>query len=111
MRITPSELSYSSAQGWKDIYGHANHGKQANTKEPRFYGSPSDLDNKTPGILEADDENHARMRKVFSNAFSPKAIQEQDPLFRTHVDLLVKELKIATADDSERQFDIAMWYT
>ena len=111
MRITPSELSYTSAQGWKDIYGHAHHGKQTNSKEPRFYGLPSDLDNKTPGILEADDENHARMRKIFSNAFSHKAIQEQEPLFRTHVDLLVKKLKIATAEDSERQFDIALWYT
>ena len=82
--ITPSELSYASARAWKDIYGHAHHGKQTNGKEPCFHGLPRDLDKETPGILEPDDENHTRMRKIFSYAFSQKAIQEQEPLIRTH---------------------------
>jgi len=30
VRITPSELSYASAQAWKDIYGHAYYEKQTN---------------------------------------------------------------------------------
>ena len=111
MRITPSELSYASAQGWKDIYGHAHHGRQINGKEPRFYGLPRDLDNKTPGILEADDENHARMRKIFSHAFSHKAIREQEPVFQTHVNELVQKLKDATAEDPKREFDLGLWYT
>ncbi|PMD41851.1 cytochrome P450 [Hyaloscypha variabilis F] len=111
VRVTPSELSYASAQAWKDIYGHAHHGKQTNGKEPRFYGLPRDLDNKTPGILEADDENHARMRKIFSHAFSHKAIQEQEPLIRTHVDKLVTKLREATVENSVRKFDICLWYT
>lgn len=109
-RISPTELSYTSAQAWKDIYGHAHDGKPTNGKEPRFYGPVKDLDNKTPGILESDDANHTRMRKIFSHAFSHKAIQEQEPIFQKYTSSLIKKLKMAIAEDSKRQFDILAWY-
>ncbi|KAI8627216.1 cytochrome P450 [Xylariaceae sp. FL1651] len=110
VRITPSELSYANAQAWKDIYGHAHSGRRVNDKEPRFYGPVKDLDNKTPGILEADDQNHTRMRKIFSHAFSHKAIQEQEPIFQTYTSLLITKLKKVVAEDPRRQFDILAWY-
>lgn len=103
-------MSYTSAQAWKDIYGHAHDGKRTNGKEPRFYGPVKDLDNKTPGILESDDANHTRMRKIFSHAFSHKAIQEQEPIFQKYTSSLIKKLKMAIAEDSKRQFDILAWY-
>jgi cytochrome P450 len=51
------------------------------------------------------------MRKIFSHAFSHKAVQEQEPLIRTNVDKLAKKPEEATVEDFERKFDICLWYT
>lgn len=50
------------------------------------------------------------MRKIFSHAFSHKAIQEQEPIFQKYTSSLIKKLKLAIAEDSKRQFDILAWY-
>jgi cytochrome P450 len=110
VRVTPTELSYTDGRAWKDIYGHAHKDHRVNGKEPRFYGPVKDLDNKTPGILEADDQNHTRMRRIFSHAFSHRAIQEQEPIFQAYTDKLIRKLKEAVAADGKREFDILAWY-
>lgn len=69
-----------------------------------------DLDNGTPGILEADDVNHARFRKIFSHAFSPKALQEQEPIFQKYTSLLIHKLKDKIDGNSQGEFDILAWY-
>ncbi|KLU92793.1 hypothetical protein MAPG_11778 [Magnaporthiopsis poae ATCC 64411] len=110
VRVTPTELSYTDAEAWKDIYGHAHQSHQVNGKEPRFYGPVKDLDNGTPGILEAGDEDHTRMRRIFSHAFSHKAIREQEPIFQAYTDKLISKLREVMATDEGREFDILAWY-
>ncbi|EFQ36369.1 cytochrome P450 [Colletotrichum graminicola M1.001] len=110
VRVSPSELSYTDGRAWKDIYGHTREGKRGCPKNPRFYGPVKDLDNGTPGILEADDVNHARFRRIFSHAFSPKALQEQEPIFQKYTTLLTQRLKEKMDGNSQGEFDLLAWY-
>ncbi|KAH7116353.1 cytochrome P450, partial [Dactylonectria macrodidyma] len=43
-------------------------------------------------MLTANTENHSRMRRLFSPAFSERALNQQEPLFRKYVDLLMYEI-------------------
>ncbi|KAF6837161.1 cytochrome P450 [Colletotrichum plurivorum] len=116
VRVSPTELSYTASQAWKDVYGHSRGSdekkKRGCAKNPRFYGPVRDLDNGTPGILEADDANHARFRRIFSHAFSAKALLEQEPIFEKYTSLLVRRLKDKMAEGSSRGggFDLSAWY-
>lgn len=110
VRTSPSELSFIDGQAWKDIYGHTREGKKGCAKEPRFYGPVKDLDNGTPGILESDDVNHARFRRIFSHAFSPKALLEQEPIFQKYTTLMIHKLKEKMAGEGQENFDLLAWY-
>ena len=79
VRYGPNSLSYTDERGWKDIYGFK---KPAPFKDPDAYGTPP---NDVPGMLTADDEPHARMRRIFAHAFSDKALKEQEPLFLQYI--------------------------
>lgn len=60
------------------------------SKNPAFYlvaaGNACNIDN------DLSDESHARQRKVFSQAFSDRALREQEGLIATYVDKLVAKL-------------------
>ncbi|KAL4809783.1 benzoate 4-monooxygenase cytochrome P450 [Aspergillus unguis] len=88
VRISPNQLSYVTADAWKDIYerrpGHA-----LLEKEPNFYQHPP---NGVPGIVTVNHTEHPRIRRPFSHAFSEKALRDQQPLIRQYVDLLIGRL-------------------
>lgn len=98
VRTGPSTLSYCNAAAWKDIYGFRKDAKFI--KDPEAYGAPP---NGVPGLLSANDENHARFRRIFSHAFSDRALKEQEPLFMQYLNLLVQKLdeKVAANPDVE----------
>ena len=50
------------------------------------------------------------MRRIFSNAFSDRALKLQEPLFVTYVDRLVRKLREGYLDDREKKYDIAQLY-
>lgn len=43
-------------------------------------------------MLTANTEDHARVRRLFSPAFSERALRQQEPLFRRYVDLLMYKI-------------------
>lgn len=87
VRIGSNKVSYINPQAWKDICGHRAHGKFENTKDTRFH-VPGE--NGQHSILSvANTEEHGRLRKMFSNAFSDKALRQQEPLITQYVDKLV----------------------
>jgi cytochrome P450 len=88
VRISQNELSFVEAQAWKDIYGFQPAGKASNQKDPKFYELTS-VD--VPHMVNANDEDHARARRVFSNTFSDKALKLQEPLLSKYVDLMVEK--------------------
>ena len=98
VRIAPRVLSFiGTPQTWKDIYGRKP--AQGNVvKDPFFYvqrpGEAHDL-------IIAGEADHSRQRRVFSHAFSDKALKEQEPLLKRWACLLREKLA-EKADTGER---------
>ncbi|KAF2791648.1 cytochrome P450 [Melanomma pulvis-pyrius CBS 109.77] len=108
VRLSPDRLSYISAQAWKDIAGHRIGGRKENTKDPVFYFPDSSegysLIN-TEGVHE-----HSRIRKIFSNAFSDKALKLQEPLIKKYVDLLVDLIRQSVSAKADVNLDLVKLY-
>ncbi|KAL1847692.1 hypothetical protein Daus18300_013859 [Diaporthe australafricana] len=86
VRYSPSAVSYTEAQAWKDICGYEK-GRRENSKSSWFQFPPS---NGVPSIFALlDSDGHARVRRVFSPAFSERSLKQQQALFQRYVDLLV----------------------
>ncbi|KAJ5108111.1 Cytochrome monooxygenase lcsI [Penicillium angulare] len=105
VRMGPSILVYRSPQAWKDIYGHRKTGAGSFLKDPTFY-----IKNPFGGnILNADDADHSRTRRLLSHAFSEKALREQEDLIQSYVDLLVDGLN-KQISKSQDAVDMVRWY-
>ena len=103
IRVSPSELAFTSGEAWSDIYGLLP-GRQQNVKD-RYCYMP-DL----KGIFTAPDVEHTKHRKLLASSFSAKAIEEQQaPMMLKFVDLFVSQLKSKIAA-SETTQDIMAWY-
>lgn len=90
VRIAPNELSFISGDtAWQDIYGFRGAKKAEFGKDVNWYSTPP---NGVRSMLASGRDDHARVRRVFSHAFSDKALKEQEPLIQRYVDLLVQRL-------------------
>lgn len=89
VRVSPSELSYTSVEAWKDIYGHHSIQKLL-PKDPEFYSHPP---NGVPSIITVPHPQHPRIRRQLSHAFSEKALRAQQPLMTVFIDLLINRLR------------------
>ncbi|KAF7163145.1 hypothetical protein CNMCM5623_008215 [Aspergillus felis] len=106
VRYSPDELSFISAEAWKDIYGFREH---ALPKDPSFYGLIQLSRDKSPSIFTADQDHHPRVRKALSYAFSEKALRDQEPFVKRYVDLLIQRLR-GIADAEDNRIDLVEWY-
>ncbi|KAF2091421.1 benzoate 4-monooxygenase cytochrome P450 [Saccharata proteae CBS 121410] len=104
VRLSPNELDFIDPKAWKEIHGHPIGGKPALPKDPRSYG-PASYDE--PGMFVSDDVSHARQRRIFSHAFSDRALKEQEPLLSKYVHLLVHQL---TTKSASGPLDLVKWY-
>ncbi|KAJ6008198.1 Cytochrome monooxygenase lcsI, partial [Penicillium herquei] len=105
VRTGPSALSYRSPQAWKDIYGHRKAGAGSFIKDPTFYPVGPYGRN----LLNSNDEDHARERRLLSHAFSEKSLREQEQLIQSYADLLVSRLneKVSALNNV---VDLSRWY-
>ncbi len=103
VRVSPHELSFNDGRAWKDIHGHQKPGKSNIIKHPDWF-LPSV--NGVYGITTANDTDHARMRRIFSNAFSDKALKMQEALLAKYADLLIFKLK----ETAGRKVDMVRMY-
>jgi cytochrome P450 len=104
IRCAPNDLSFIDPQVWKDVYGHkaTSFVKDVNFYGPDAYGNP-------PGLIRADNVSHARQRKLVSNAFSDKALNEQEQLLKGHVGMLIQRLKEIASSKDDSGVDIIEW--
>lgn len=90
VRIAPNQLSFiGDATIWKDVHGFRKAGQLEAIKDNTFYGQNI---NRTPGLITADLETHARQRKMVSHAFSDKALKEQEPMLQMWAEKLRSKL-------------------
>ncbi|KXH54221.1 hypothetical protein CSAL01_02283 [Colletotrichum salicis] len=85
VRFGPTDLSYTAGEAWNDI-----HGPKVTEKAQEFSVQPV---NGVPSMLTANTEDHFRVRRLFSPAFSERALRQQEPLFRKYVDLLMYKIR------------------
>lgn len=110
VRLSPNEVSFISAEtAWPDIYGFRTgkmKGHLNTVKDPAWYPLPA---NGVRSILVADDQGHAKGRRLLSHAFSEKALAEQEVLLQNFVDQLVDGLKESIKKSPVT--DMTKWYT
>ncbi|KAL8923515.1 MAG: hypothetical protein Q9172_003088 [Xanthocarpia lactea] len=106
VRVAPNEVSFSSAQSWKDIYGqrkgHAIFVKSA------FYDGGNFANQAHSVVSEREPAKHAEMRKYLSNAFSDRSLKEQEYLVSCIVDKFVSE--IGKRGSSPKGVNMTLWF-
>lgn len=101
VRFGPAEVSFITAEAWKDIYAHG-HGDQQLPKVLHSTSNPSD-------IISANNADHSRFRRALSHAFSVKGLQAQEPILLGYVNKLIERLKeIAKSPNPET--NMVKWY-
>lgn len=108
VRVAPNRLSFTHPDAWNAIRGHRKNGKGEHGKELMFYIAA------LRNIIGAPREEHSRFRRILSHGFSAKSMQEQQPLIKRHVDLLMQRLKEKTHDEDGKPqpavADLAAWF-
>ncbi|KAJ4373940.1 hypothetical protein N0V83_002679 [Neocucurbitaria cava] len=111
VRISPDELSFVQPDAWRDIYGHGSKSGQGSPPGKHFQRYGKDPSGIESIVNTPDDAEHSRIRRIFSPAFSDRALTQQAPLFQKYVDQLVQILKDGiTENKGEKQFDMVKMY-
>lgn len=105
VRLAPNEISYTTAEAWKDIYSH----RPGHILLPKYEGFYNPPPGGVHSILTAPHDQHSRIRRLLSHAFSEKALREQEPLMKVYVDLLIRRLS-EEGKDGAVPLDIISWY-
>ncbi|OJD35901.1 cytochrome p450 [Diplodia corticola] len=116
VRLGPNTLSYTNPDAWKDIYGHPRSNKRSggggggtNSKDMLHY--PAGLNGRHALNALHSDAEHARVRRLFSPAFSEKALKDQEPLLATYASRLVAHIRNNTNTDTGTPLDLAKLLT
>ena len=105
VRIAPDELAFAKPEAWKDIMGHKTGGDEF-AKSPVFYRPSGALE---VNIVNAEREEHQRLRRQLAHGFSDKSMHDQEPLIRGYIDLLIQRLNERCAGGSE-PLNLGSWY-
>ncbi len=106
IRIRPGELSYISADAWKDIYSYRT-GHTPFERDELTYGRAQ---NGVRSLLTAPKEDHTRLRRVLDHAFSDRAHRDQMPIVAGHVDTLIESLHEQVRGQYLGKVDLNNWY-
>lgn len=107
VRIAPNALVYRAAPAWKDIYGHRKKGHKIFLKDPALYApTPNGID----AIITANEEDHSRMRRLLTHAFSNKALREQEEILQKYADIFIEKLQEIVGSSVSQDLDITRWF-
>lgn len=90
MRTAPNELSFNTAQSWRDIYG-IRKGHEPFIKS-EFYDGGNFAAEALSIVSERNPAKHSEMRKYLSGAFSDRSLREQEYLIAEVVDQFIEML-------------------
>lgn len=105
-RVSPNELSFSSASSWKAIYGPWP-GKEPFVKT-EFYDMYGSGFNSLCIGSERNPTNHNRMKRSLAGGFSNKALLEQESIVRKCVDRFID--KIGQLGTNAKGLNMTKWY-
>jgi cytochrome P450 len=110
LRVGPNELSFNSPQAFQDIY-KTRPGRPQYAKDPNFYGSAlNPVANSIVGSI--DDKNHSRLRRLWADAFSERALRANEEVILHYSDLLIQRLRERTGKGEKHQHkaDLKEWF-
>ncbi|CAJ2509481.1 Uu.00g145070.m01.CDS01 [Anthostomella pinea] len=104
VRIAPNELSFSTVQSAKDLYGSPSKTRKLFPKSDLFYDvGISNL------AFEMDPAEHAKQYKLFAPAFRASALRSQEHIVHEHTDFFISQLRrLGTA--SGESLNMALWF-
>ncbi|KAI4658955.1 uncharacterized protein J4E79_006715 [Alternaria viburni] len=93
VRLSPDELSFTNPKAWRDIYGYGSKEGPGSAPPKNWNRRGSSPNGANSLVAEQDNAEHARIRKIFSPAFSDRALVQQSPLFVKYADQLIRNLR------------------
>ncbi|KAL1606247.1 hypothetical protein SLS60_003649 [Paraconiothyrium brasiliense] len=108
VRIAPNELAFASPDAWHDIYGLQSGRVQNKKDEAAYTPGANDDGREAKGIVNADDAQHARLRRIYGQAFTPRAVEGLGEMVCKYADLLVEQLSRAIERDDVQ--DLSAWF-
>ena len=109
VRWGPNELSFGTADAWKDIYDRRKDGKIL-IKDPAFYRVDDTVRAKHI-VTATDPDDHAQMRKMMSHAFSSRALLDQEDVIQHYANGLIDAMYERCADGPMDLVDFFNWTT
>lgn len=61
-------------------------------------------------LIDADDADHTRMRRLVAHAFSNTALQEQEALLNMYFDLFIDRMKSVAAGSKTASADMTAFF-
>ncbi|KAK3986357.1 cytochrome P450 [Cladorrhinum sp. PSN332] len=108
VRVAPDEVSFARRDVWTDALV-TRQGEPQLSKDPRWWDPLPGLP--AVGIFGAvDADNHARVRKLLSPAFTPRTLVSQEPILQEYSSLLIKRLREAITSNSEKPLNVVEWF-
>ncbi|KAJ5776043.1 uncharacterized protein N7511_001054 [Penicillium nucicola] len=107
VRIAPNALVYRAAPAWRDIYGHRKKGHKTFLKDPALYAPTP---NGVNAIITANEEDHSRMRRLLTHAFSNQALRAQEEILQKYADMFIDKLQEIMGSSVSKDLDITRWF-
>lgn len=106
VRVAPNELSFNTAQSWRDIYEKK---KGASTFiKSDFYEGGNFAAEALSIVSVRDPDEHAHMRRYLRDAFSDRSLRDQEYLISEVIDRFVE--RIGEEGKDSQEIDIVMWF-
>jgi cytochrome P450 len=93
VRISPDEVSFIDPRAWRDIYGHGSKEGKGSAPPKNWIRYQRSVNGASNLITIQDSAKHAQTRKIFTSAFSDRALTQQSPIFTKYADQLVESLR------------------
>ncbi|KAK1570070.1 cytochrome P450 [Colletotrichum navitas] len=103
VRIGPNIIDWADPRAFKDLMGHSRGSSTENYRDPIKAGG------KPYGIIYANREDHARIRRVLAHGFSAQSMVKQQPLIQNQINLLIQRLH-ENCENGKRALNMVAWY-
>lgn len=104
VRYSPTDVSFNDYDAMRKIYGHRVGGERTFEKDRMFYSRGRPHSN----IINANSEDHKRMRRLLAHAFSEKALLAQEGVMKHYIDKFIERL--TEKADPEAVLDMVRWF-
>ncbi|CAI6094821.1 unnamed protein product [Clonostachys chloroleuca] len=104
VRFAPNDVSFTTDDALKKIYGHKTVESDTFEKDLRMYRQNRPV----RSIITSDNEGHRRMRRLIAHAFSEKALRNQQQVLDHYIESFIRGLTERSRQGAD--VDIVAWY-